>query len=706
MRVVDVKILNGLNNKATLIAPSRRLSASLGEAIYAHLAKTQSVFETPPVYALNDWMHALWDQYEIEGETNKVLLQPLQSLLRFEYIISHHPASKGLLRPHQAAKTALLAWENLHHWQSENIIFEQTDNIEEATFGAWAREYQAWLIQNNALDETWLIKALLSLLSSKPDISKRISKSTNIILYGFEELSPLMSYFFDELKAFGWEIDSLGILSLKPKNRYRRAFTQKEHEYKSVARFAKNALEKNETVGIIVPNLADERTLLHKVFTDEFAMMSVLNPCMEICPHFNISAAIPLIHYPLVTEAINLLKFALLECTTKEIACALQSIFIQGAIVEQYPRVSLSQKVKSKEQPKIDIKRCLFLLNHHCEIDAPILKQLMAAVLNVASTQGSYQQLCQWIFTFKEILALFGFPGERTLNSIEHQVVKRMDELFNELMLLDSVLPASTAFEAIKLLEKVAANIPFQAQNKGAPIQILGLIEAIGQTFDNVWVMGMDSEAWPPMPNPNPFINIHVQRKLNMPHASASKELSYASKVTARFKEAAPNIIFSHTQSDKEKSLTVSELIQDIPLLTEALEVTQQNCESTFLQQNQLETYCDEVAPAINNTQTIKGTETTLRLQALCPFKAFAQQRLGLVQREEPSIWLAPFEQGNIVHDILAHFWQHFKNSECVNQSSSETIIQFLESTIDKSLKKYISAQMPSTYIAVEKREY
>ncbi len=700
---MDLSILDNLNNKATLITPSRRLAASLRQSLHQSMLSTQTVSATIPVFALEDWKVALWEQFEIEGLVNVLLLNQMQALLRFEQIIMTSDSGKGLLRQHQAAKSAIQAWDLIHHWQCEDIINQSGNNTNEEAFNEWARSFHQWLKENQFIDNTLLTQHLIPLIKNNDDVVAGISPAKVIHLYGFEELSPLTIHFFESLKADDWEISHIDISGVDPKTCFRVPFNQKEAQFYAAANWAKIATQKNQTVGIVVPNLADERAVLDKVFRDVFTPNHILNPSLEICSDFNISAATPLIQYPIIYEAINLIKFALLDCSVDDNSKAVTSVFTSGALSEQFARAQLADTIKTNQEDKINLKQTFSLIKKYPERCVPALEQSITSLLKLSKTQTLIQSVSHWMQSFKEILSIMGWPGERTLTSNEYQLVKRMDELFNEMMLCDSVLDKPGAFEAISLLQKMAANVPFQAENKGARIQILGLIEAIGQTFDNCWIMGMDSEAWPPMPTPNPFIPIEMQRTLNMPHASAQRELAYASSITKRFKESAEHIIFSYTLKDKEKNLNFSELIEDLPLMSDNLSIAITRCETTFMETDTLETLYDEKAPPLTDFDTFKGTATTLSLQAICPFKAFGEQRLKLKQMEEKSIWLNPSQQGNILHDVLEDFWNHFKSLDNVNNTKESDVSIYVQNIIEKNLRRYVSSLAPATYLSCEK---
>ena len=54
----------------------------------------------------------------------------------------------------------------------------------------------------------------------------------------------------------------------------------------------------------------------------------------------------------------------------------------------------------------------------------------------------------------------------------------------------------------------------------------LGVLESAGLEFDALWVSGLTDETWPLAAQPNPFIPPALQRKAEIPEASAQASLA------------------------------------------------------------------------------------------------------------------------------------------------------------------------------------
>ncbi|MEK7861728.1 MAG: hypothetical protein AAB295_00485, partial [Chloroflexota bacterium] len=87
---------------------------------------------------------------------------------------------------------------------------------------------------------------------------------------------------------------------------------------------------------------------------------------------------------------------------------------------------------------------------------------------------------------------------------------------------LDAFTGALGYRDALARLARRAAETPFQPKRDPAPVQVMGLLEAVGLDFDHLWIAGLHDEIWPASPRPNPFLPALLQRRMRVPHASCS----------------------------------------------------------------------------------------------------------------------------------------------------------------------------------------
>ena len=306
-----------------------------------------------------------------------------------------------------------------------------------------------------------------------------------------------------------------------------------------------------------------------------------------------------------------------------------------------------------------------------------LLTQLYAFNV-VMKTLPDDAPLAAWKQIFCAALEALSWPGYRTLNSDDYQLYARWQLLLDEFTHYDSVTHDSiTLREALYLLGKLAHNTLFQTEGSLAPIQILGTLEAAGNTFDYLWVMGMDDDTWPPMANPNAFIPYELQRQQHMPHATAERELIYTEQVMQRLRTSACHIIFSYPMFDGDKTKNPSQLIDNMASTT----ITCTHTATT--EPLTLDSLPDWQGPQVSASEALKLSANTLQQQSDCPFKAFANTRLKAKPLQQPDFALPNNQRGLLTHDALDRIWHHLKSQQHLTKLSPTELSHIIATTVD-----------------------
>jgi ATP-dependent helicase/nuclease subunit B len=222
---------------------------------------------------------------------------------------------------------------------------------------------------------------------------------------------------------------------------------------------------------------------------------------------------------------------------------------------------------------------------------------------------------------------------------------------------LDLLRPRLTLAEALAALRRLAADTVFQPETPVAPVQILGTLESLGLPFDALFVTGLAGEAWPAAPRPNPFLPVALQRTLGVPHASADWELQFARRMTTEWLQAASAVTFTWPQREGERALTMSPLINDLPIATTSV-VAPQLLRNALFDARRVETLNDWNAPPLSEGARVSGGTQMFQNQAACPFRAFAIHRVGACGLEVGVDGLDPRERGSLVHQALSVLWR------------------------------------------------
>jgi probable DNA repair protein len=270
-------------------------------------------------------------------------------------------------------------------------------------------------------------------------------------------------------------------------------------------------------------------------------------------------------------------------------------------------------------------------------------------------TVGAPRPWSEWTSLLTEALRVVGFPGGEPLDSVEHQALIRWQELMAEFAALERVRGKAGLRAAVARLSRLAASTVFQPEGGDPPLQVLGVLEASGLVFEHLWIMGLTSDAWPPTSRAHPLLPLELQRARRMPGADVSTDLARAQSALERLARSAPEVIASHATQDGDRRVAPSPMIAGwpstapMPRARRAIDV---------LVPCPLEAVIDIRAPAVSRFSVLQGGTSTLKDQAACAFRAFATHRLHADAPEHPHDGLDASERGQLVHQVLAQFWQ------------------------------------------------
>ncbi len=666
-----------------LLTANRRLSSYLKKKYDTSQAdKGYLVWQSLQVMPLSSWIEQTWKEL---GKESTLILNDFQELLIWEEIISREEKWMNLTATSRLTKDS---WKLLQDWMLTIDDLKESTTLEVQTFSKWCKQFKIKCQELNVISRSNLAGCLLTILSNS---------TTNPVLpsrfffLGFDDLTPCIKALKYALSQY-CQIELLTVDSKIKPSVIRYGFHDQDQELREMVRWSYQRLLENKEalIGCVVPNLASVRNKLIGFYEEIFIAQSLHKEFKDY--PFNVSAANSLNHYPIIQVALSILALNYNELEFDEFSRLLRSPFIAGAESEINTRMMLDVRLRSFREPKILVRQILTktYFSSTCSLLWLHLKNFFADAIEV----DEFKTLEEWAMFFSHQLSLIGWPGERSLNSTEFQLVERFKKILNEFVTCNLCQEQFSFSKAYGLLKKLVSRTLFQPQSDDLPIQILGILETTGIEFDHLWVAGLNDEIWPAPATPNPFIPIHLQRKYNMPHATSDRELNYSIGVTKRFIASAKEIIFSYSKFEGDRQLAPSYLITPYPESNLSLS-NYDPIENQLYKTKNLEYFIDDDGPPILNEE-VSGGSWILKSQATCPFQAFAKFRLHARPLEESQIGLAPHERGSLVHEVLAFFWKEIKTQSQLCALNNIELEMSIENAIDEALRK-IKLKKPIT---------
>ncbi|MFC1747353.1 PD-(D/E)XK nuclease family protein [Pseudomonadota bacterium] len=636
------------------------------------LAQGKSSWETPAVLPLNAWLKQQWQQlsFHFHGDV-PILLSDIQAQALWEKVIRESEYGAALLNISATAKAAQQAWRLLKQWCLPLDALEQDEHPDTVAFYQWALGYQALCLESNYLDEaeltTWVAEQLNAL-------------DKDISWLGFDELTPQHQVLMQAQQAAGVSAAQLEL----PQHEAQACLlpcADSRAEIEAAALWLRDLLEKGAQgpIGVVVPDLSGLRADIERIFDEVLTPTAATDLSNSIHRPFNLSLGTALAELPMIHAGLNLLSLLQGYSPLGRWSQLLLSPFIRGAGAEMAARAQLDARLRRHGEAKLSLRQVFYWADkeNSSSGDAPLaqLMEMLIALSEQYATMPNVDSAVGWSERLQTVLQIVGWPGERELDSTAFQTAQAWKALLTQLGSLGQVLPLLSYSEVLRHLRQLAAVTLFQPQNRSEPVQILGVLEAVGLEFSHCWVMGLHDGVWPPAPQPNAFLPIELQRELQMPHATAERELAYAQRISERLFAAAPQVIISYPQREGDSERRPSPLLAGLKNLSRPSWLN--NALPTYRRKQytarRIENYADWQAPVLGGAQA-KGGTSIFKDQAACPFRAFARHRLGAEGLAEPVTGLDAADRGNLVHNVLERFWTQIADQETLEALSAEEL--------------------------------
>ena len=688
-------LLRFLEEKGVLITANRRMARSTLEwYARAQIEKDLKAWETPSILPLSAWMEKCAQNLLCLGglvaengpvKTGGLLLSQHQERIVWEEIIADSAYKDRLFSVSGPALRASAAWKLANEWDivlKPGPLWESGDP---AAFMDWAGTFDRLCTEKN-----WIDQARLPLVLGRSFSKGLLDVPEAVCLYGFDEFPPAHARLFEILSDCGTRVFVYTPPPLSARA-VRCGFADDSSCLYAAARWAADAVESNPNTraGVVVLDLQLRRNEVLRIFDEVCHPDGVCLFSENRRRAFNISYGTPLSDVPVVRAALMILSLASDRFTVSDWSNLLRSPFLAAAETERYGRARMDEFIRGRGQYVMPVSRFLSLVKQMDDLcPAPAFVSCIETFQDKIVRLPRRLLLSGWAGMFSEIIRIFGWPGEKPVDSHEYQAVSAFKDVLCQMGETDLVSPSGRLFEeALFRLKSMLSSSIFQPEQEDAPIQIMGFLEAAGQDFDRLWISGLDHEHWPAPCKPEPFLPVSLQRKKNLPHSSPERELVYARRITGRLLSSAPEVHVGYAVSDGENRLFPSPLIARLP------EVSTQNAcrpeipeyHAVLMDSALVDTLSDPKGPPVSGFM-VEGGTGLVKDQAACPFKAFAHYRLKARELESPGPGLSPAERGSLVHAVLEKVWRELRDQATLLGLAEERLEKLVDTAVSRVL--------------------
>jgi probable DNA repair protein len=641
-----------------VVTPNRRLSQALvAQVDQRHVAVGSAAWVAPEVLPFDAFVARLWDDvlHSEGGAALPLRLSEVQEQALWEEAIAGSRHGSELFAPGAAASQCRRAWSLAHEWRLADRLEGAAQGEDARAFVEWSGRY-ARLARERGMTDAARLPDLL--FTSAPLGFARVPR--RLVLHGFDGHPPQRAEVLARLQALGCEIVACAPATRTALVR-RRVLAEPAEELAEAACWARARLEAQPSarIGIVVPDLPHRRAAVHRAFARVLSPGYLEAPADAPLP-FELSLGVPLAEVPLVADALSLLRLCGRQVAFEVASRLLRSPFLVSAQTEAGPRARLDAALRERLALETSLEALLRLATAET---MPRARRLVKAFEELSEHRrdklSRTQAAGDWARAFTEALRIAGFPGERALDSSDHQAWEKWHEVLAAFATLERVAPAMRHDEACARLERLARETVFQPEGHGAPVHVLGVIESAGLQFDHLWVCGLTDEAWPRPLRPHALLPLALQRQAGIPQADNAASLALDRRITQGWLGAATEVVLSHARMHGDGEVEASPLVAHVQVVTRE-ELAVPRYESwrervhRFGRLERLEDGRGSPAPA-----EVRGGGTSLfRNQAACPFRAFAVHRLGSRGLVDMQPGLAANDRGTLLHEMLRATWQ------------------------------------------------
>lgn len=674
---LDRSLLEDAAAGAVILTVNKRLARTLLRQFDDWCGqREQRVWLRPAILPWRVWVLA---QLEKLGHGAR-LLSSVQEIHLWEAVIAADLAATGhsLLQIPAAARRAAEAHALLAAYHCD---FRADEGGEDQwAFLRWRQAYRQRLERDGWCDSAAAVELVIAAIGAGS-----LPLPLCVRFAGFDTTTPELIALHGALSARGvavsdWQplpkAGAVGIL----------ACLDAEDEVRRCARWVRELCRRNPlaTVAVVAPQLASYQPLITSIFRAELDPRAVAAGA-EAEGAFGLSLGAPLSREGVISAALSLLQLGS-QLTLDEVSWLLRTPYLDGAQSEQMARAKTDREVRRRRRLEWRLAR----LQRECgsRSDIPRFVRLLDRFA-AGLVPGGRKLPGLWSERFADLLEGLGWPGERPLTSREYQAVAAFKGLLCQLASLDRVASRIDRSDAVSLLQRLATETLFQPEGGEGPIQVLGMLEAGGGSFDHLWILGAHDGALPQVPRPNPFLPSVLQRRAGMPRADAGREFFFAQQLLQRLSQAADEVVISWPQGEAGVVLRPSPLLHGLPTAGPSLAPSADPVLAYWHARPALETVDDSRAPAIPPRSKIGGGTALIKDQALCPFRAFAHHRLYAQALDSADIGLDNLSRGTLIHGVLELFWKRVESQQRLLALPPEELDNILTTVAGEALENY-----------------
>jgi probable DNA repair protein len=663
-----------LERGGTVVVPSRQRAHALRLAhAAAQLAAGKRVWSSPDALPLEGWLLREVERYAANTDSRRSvprLLAPAQEWLLWRQCTAEATADLDLVNRASLAESLRRA----SGLAAELRLDPQAGESSGTEADLLAAVHRSVTQRCLALGAAQLPAALSSLPS--------VGDARPVVFAGFLTPSPRLRSIAAAREQRGFETSwapavEAGMLAPP---RVELPADERE-ELERIAEWCQQRLtaQADARLLVLLPGSAGRRERLAAL------IRQAVDPRLESPSLLGLEGGQPLARLALVAHA--LASLALLAAEPAGIESLLEWLrapwWAEPGAVE---RAALDLWLREQGRLRVDLAALLALLRRApAAVAAParvLIERLEQAARAVGASFGNPRE---WSERFAAALEVLGWPGAGTRGSAEQQTLARFHELLEELGQLSLTARTLPLDVAVQWLTERAFLTPYRPSDDDAAVTISPAYMDPVVQYDGVWVAGLNADSFPQPVAPDPFLPLPAQTAAGWPAASAAGRLEEARALLATWRAAGAELVLSAPARADDIELLPSPLLEQWRTPAPPSSRTRASIwlPARLHRPGWLTEWRDDLGVAWSSQLPLPSGTRSLELQNQCPFRAYAELRLGSQQLGVPEPGIAPDARGQLLHGALQQLWDGLGDSRALlalsDQARDELIGACLE---------------------------
>jgi ATP-dependent helicase/nuclease subunit B len=656
----------------------------------SQIAAGRQAWPTADVLPFSAWVAARWQEATRRDSSLPLLLTESQAAWPWRRLADEF-IDAALLDSRDLADAARRAWVSLvRYGGSLDLLGQHPMTNDQRQFLAWARAVESTLSDNEWIDPGAIEPALAARVSL-------LARSAPLLLAGFGDNRPrAVDVLLQALTERGWSVAIAPLGGAAGVAACSRA-ADPAAEISAIVAWARQRLESDPQtrLAVIVPDLQDRRAELERRFAAALQPELEVPGSLERDRLYDFAGGPALSAFGIAEAAMDCLGAGERRLDHAAMSRLLRCRHVEQA-GEQEPRTRLDVRLRGQallDRPTRSISRMA------TEAGCPEFGRALDDAHRELSAVRGRGSADEWATAFGAALSAWGWPGSGPLASDEYQVAQELRERLDSFATMARCAPPMSFGEARAEFARLLDS-PFQPERGDAAIMVFDSLEPPAVAFDGLWVAGVTASAWPRAAVHDPFLPISLQATLKMPAVTAERALAEAVATTGAWLGTADEVIFSWPERQDDAVVEPSRLLPvGLPEAPRPIPVATRD--ASAFRHGGLQGAGADPAPPLAAAESGGGSRI-LDLQAKCPFRAFAELRLGSAPLEEPVAGVDARGRGNVLHRSLELIWRSLADQEALRALAPEALQDLLETSLARALTEELSPDAGRRTLALE----